>query len=253
MTLRDAQIDPRKSYYDKLTQVESGGNPNAKSKSSTAAGLYQFVERTWTGLVDKYKLGFGLEDRFDPIKSKIVLDKLTDENERYLKRRLGRTPTDDELYMAHFLGMGGAAKFYEALREDPSTPVVSVIGERSYKSNQSVFKNRQTLRDVAQWAKEKMNMPIGGIERPNQTESGIIPFHSNFEEPTTAIDNSSEGAKLLFQENEEERTASENLDREERKEKVFEQYRRVPQGQQLAQAPQYQQQDILRKFKKKAY
>ena len=52
MTLRDAQIDPRAEYYNKLATVESGGNPNAESRSSSAAGLYQFVEGTWTGLVN---------------------------------------------------------------------------------------------------------------------------------------------------------------------------------------------------------
>ncbi|MBN9571421.1 MAG: transglycosylase SLT domain-containing protein, partial [Alphaproteobacteria bacterium] len=39
---------------------ESGLEPQAKSGTSSASGLYQFVEQTWLGLVKKYGAEYGL-------------------------------------------------------------------------------------------------------------------------------------------------------------------------------------------------
>jgi len=36
--------------WDAVIACESGGNPNAQNRSSTASGLYQFLDSTWRGL-----------------------------------------------------------------------------------------------------------------------------------------------------------------------------------------------------------
>ena len=41
---------------DLQCKKESGNNPNAKAKTSSASGLFQFTEGTWKELNNKYKL-----------------------------------------------------------------------------------------------------------------------------------------------------------------------------------------------------
>src|SRR5690606_37539365 len=47
---------------------ESGFNPDAKAKTSSASGLYQFVEQTWLSVVRKHGAEYGLGDMASKIK-----------------------------------------------------------------------------------------------------------------------------------------------------------------------------------------
>lgn len=89
-------------YYDRLAQIESGNNPNAKNPNSSAAGLYQFIEST--------AKQYDLDDPYDPVKARTAVEKLTADNYRALQSKLGRAPTEGELYLAHQQGAGGALK-----------------------------------------------------------------------------------------------------------------------------------------------
>ena len=48
--------------------------------------------------------------RDDPVASSAMAGVLTQSNSFKLTGKIGRRPTDSELYMAHFMGVGGAAK-----------------------------------------------------------------------------------------------------------------------------------------------
>ena len=100
MKLRKVLNDPPKDYFTKLAHVESNNNPLAKAKTSSAAGLYQFTKGTWEGLTKQLGLNYSLEDRFDPKKSREVVEAFTSQNERYLKNKLGREPNEAELYLS---------------------------------------------------------------------------------------------------------------------------------------------------------
>ena len=50
------------AYLMAQAAKESGFNPDAKSKASSAAGLYQFVEQTWLSVVRKHGAEHGLGD-----------------------------------------------------------------------------------------------------------------------------------------------------------------------------------------------
>src|SRR5215510_11844450 len=47
---------------------ESGFNPDAKAKTSSASGLYQFVEQSWLSVVRKHGAEYGLGDMASKIK-----------------------------------------------------------------------------------------------------------------------------------------------------------------------------------------
>jgi hypothetical protein len=103
---------------------ESGLDGNAKAKTSSAAGLFQFIESTWMDMVDKYGAKYGispgadrksiLDMRYDPEIAAHMAGELTRENGAALATRLGRPAQPGELYAAHVLGPEGAVKLIEA-------------------------------------------------------------------------------------------------------------------------------------------
>ena len=78
-----------------MAKIESGGNPNAVSPKG-AKGLFQFTRDTWKG--------YGKGDPFDPSASTAAAVKLANSNYNYLNNKLGRAPTEAEVYMAHNIG-----------------------------------------------------------------------------------------------------------------------------------------------------
>lgn len=131
-------------YLYRVAVRESSLNPAAKAKTSSAAGLFQFIEQTWLASVKKYgaKHGLGAEaaeivkganGRFtvaDPARRQAILDlrldadkaaalagELAQENKTALESALGRAVEAGELYAAHFLGPNGARALLSAGRE----------------------------------------------------------------------------------------------------------------------------------------
>lgn len=98
-------------------QLESGGNPAAQNSSSSAGGLYQFIDST--------AKQYGLSNKYDPYQSSDAAARLMRDNYNGLSSALGRAPTPGELYLAHQQGLGGATK----LLTNPNAPAASVVGQ----------------------------------------------------------------------------------------------------------------------------
>ena len=127
------------SYLQKVAQVESGGNANAKAKSSTASGLFQFTEGTWQETTKAMGKNYSLEDRFDPQKSAEVAAYFTQKQKAQVEKGTGRDATDADLYMAHFLGAGGATKFLKAMDKNPNAPATEGADPKQIEANKSIF------------------------------------------------------------------------------------------------------------------
>lgn len=120
------------TYLTATAQRESDFDPDARAGTSSAAGLYQFIESTWLSTLSRHAESLGIEDaaslsrdealalRFDPALSALLAGALTADNAEALTARLGRQPNDGELYAAHVLGAGGAADLIRAARIDPA-------------------------------------------------------------------------------------------------------------------------------------
>src|SRR3546814_11486848 len=50
------------SYLMAKAAVESGYRTDVKAPTSSATGLYQFIERTWPGMVEAHGAKYGLDD-----------------------------------------------------------------------------------------------------------------------------------------------------------------------------------------------
>jgi hypothetical protein len=165
-------------YLFNQARVESSLNPDAKARTSSATGLYQFIEQCWLGVVakhgDEHGLGWaasaikrGSDGRYrvaDPAMRSAILDLRRDaqasaamaaefasDNRDHLEKRLGHRVDSVDLYLAHFLGAGSATKF---LRHHDANPEASaaMLFPAAARSNRGVFYNRdgsaRSLADV---------------------------------------------------------------------------------------------------------
>jgi hypothetical protein len=138
-------------YYQKTMSAESSGNPNARAKTSSATGLFQFVDRTWKGLMKRYpQLGLTPEGRTDPAQQKRAMEVFTQENIKSLKSA-GLPVTNGTLYLAHFAGDGGAKA---VLRADSKTPVEKILKPEAIEANE--FLRGKTAGWLIRWAERKM-------------------------------------------------------------------------------------------------
>jgi hypothetical protein len=134
-------------YLLATAKMESNFNPTAGASTSSARGLYQFIDQTWLGTVKEAgaQLGYGkyadaisksasgsysvsnpsdrtavMKLRDDPAAASSMAAVLTQSNSFKLTGKIGRRPTDGELYMAHFMGVGGAAKLISNAEDNPN-------------------------------------------------------------------------------------------------------------------------------------
>ena len=152
-------------YLMAQAQIESGMNPRAEARTSSASGLYQFIDQTWLATMDRHgeRLGYGdmaraietrggrasvtdpamrdaiMQLRFDPQASSLMAGALATDNRAALQGVLGRDPDASELYLAHFLGAGDAARFLSVLTTDPDKSAVALL-PRAAAANRAIFR-----------------------------------------------------------------------------------------------------------------
>jgi len=157
------------SYLLATAKIESDLDPSLTTRSSSAAGLFQFIDQTWLGTLKQAGPAFGygayadaitrnpstgrysvddpeirreiMKLRNDPSANAVMAGVLTQKNAAALSRRIGRAPTEGELYIAHFLGAGGAGKLVDLVASDPQTRAASVFPAAAH-ANRSIFYDR---------------------------------------------------------------------------------------------------------------
>ncbi|MGN6356599.1 MAG: lytic transglycosylase domain-containing protein [Novosphingobium sp.] len=156
-------------YLLAQAKIESSLNPNARAGTSSAAGLYQFTGGTWLQTLDRHGDRHGLDwaagaidggrvdpgmraqimaMRYDPNASALMAAELANDNKAALTGVLGREPDAAELYMAHFLGADGAAKFLSALQADPAQSAAAIL-PKAAAANRGIFYDASGPRSVA--------------------------------------------------------------------------------------------------------
>lgn len=153
------------TFLMKTANRESGYNPRAKASTSSAAGLFQFVEQTWLSTLKQHGSKYGyaryadlitkgangrysvngaearkavMDLRLDAHAASLMAGELASDHASYLKGRTGRTPTAGELYAAHFLGPQGSARLIEAANTRPGASAASLFPEAA-QANRSIF------------------------------------------------------------------------------------------------------------------
>lgn len=144
---------------------ESGYNPAARAPTSSAAGLFQFVDQSWLAAVKKHGARYGyaryaalidqgpdgrwrpagakarqvlMSLRLDPHASALMAGEMAAEHATWLRGRMGRYPTAGELYVAHFLGVAGSARLIEAVSVTPSASAPAMFPQAA-RANPTIF------------------------------------------------------------------------------------------------------------------
>ncbi|MDF3416139.1 M23 family metallopeptidase [Sulfitobacter sp. M57] len=146
------------ALVNQIIRVESAGVATAKNPLSTATGLGQFIQSTWLRMMRDYRPDLVrkmsraqlLALRTDPALSREMVRNLARENEAFLRAR-GHKITAGRLYLAHFLGPGGA---HTALRANPEASVLSVMGAQVVNANP--FLRGKSIADLRAWSDRKM-------------------------------------------------------------------------------------------------
>jgi hypothetical protein len=152
-------------YLLAQAEVESSMNPEARAGTSSATGLYQFIDSTWLDTVKKHGDRFGLGAlaaqidvsasgtafvadpvqrqailalRSDPQVASLMAAGLAEDNRAHLAPILGREPDHAELYLAHFLGAGGAGRFLSEMQADPTQSAAALFA-RPAAANRAIF------------------------------------------------------------------------------------------------------------------
>ena len=152
-------------YLLATARVESGFNPNASAKTSSAQGLFQFIDRTWLSTLKQAgpSLGYGkyaaaisqdrngqlsvpdpqmrqkiMALRQDPGANAAMAGAFTRSNATQLAGALGRKATEGELYMAHFLGANGASRLISLAAENPKASAAAAF-PKAAQANRSIF------------------------------------------------------------------------------------------------------------------
>lgn len=138
-----AGIDP--GIVAKITGFESGFNSEARptrkdgSRISSAHGYGQFLDATWTDMLNKHGAKYGVQNAGNLTKEEAnklrsnkdlqaaMLAEFTRENIEK-GRALGGTNDDANVYALHNLGEGTGPNFLKALRSNPNAKVNSVKG-----------------------------------------------------------------------------------------------------------------------------
>jgi transglycosylase-like protein with SLT domain len=164
-------------YLLTTAKMESNFNPKASATTSSARGLFQFIDQTWLGTVKEAgsQLGYGkyadaitknpsggysvsdpsdraavLKLRDDPDAASSMAGVLTQSNSFKLTGKIGRRPTDAELYMAHFMGVGGAGKLISSAEDSPNANAAQMFPNAAA-ANRSIFYDRSgSARSVSQ-------------------------------------------------------------------------------------------------------
>ena len=153
-----AGVDP--SIMTSMAAVESGFNPNARAGSSSAKGLFQFLNATWNTQIHRDGSKYGLTSEtspFDPMANSLMGSEFVKDNLQAIKD-VKPNPNLTDAYMAHFLGAGGARKFLRAMQTNPNA-IGSVLFPNEANANPGVFKpggRALTLQQIYQTFSQKL-------------------------------------------------------------------------------------------------
>jgi hypothetical protein len=163
-------------YLLRTAQRESSLQPTAQAPTSSARGLYQFIDSTWLTMMREEGRNLGLTRyaeqigrgengrptvadpaarreilalRDDPAVSALMAGAFTNRNAQELRSATGRNPTEGELYMAHFLGSGGASRLINLNESNPQATAARMFPDAAG-ANRRIFFDQGRPRTIAE-------------------------------------------------------------------------------------------------------
>ncbi|MBL6939109.1 MAG: lytic transglycosylase domain-containing protein [Alphaproteobacteria bacterium] len=170
------------NYMLDIATRESGLKPSAKAGTSSASGLFQFIDQSWLAVVKQFGAKHGLGSlanaitrssdgryhtansadrsailalRNDPTVAAMMEGEYVQYSRATLQNSLGRDVCGGELYMAHFLGENEACRMIRMAETQP-TANAAVAFPAAASANRPVFYHSdgtaKTVKEVYDWA-----------------------------------------------------------------------------------------------------
>lgn len=147
-----------------VADKESSFSTAVKAQTSSATGLYQFIEQTWLGVIYEFGAKHGLvaearligrsgrqfvigdanerqrvlDMRREPYISALLAAEMLKRDTLRLERALGRHLTGGEIYLIHFLGPDAAQNFIETMEEQPGVKAAELLPKPA-QANRPIF------------------------------------------------------------------------------------------------------------------
>lgn len=144
-----------------IADKESNFAPSVQARTSSATGLFQFIDATWLKVVRDFGARHGLaaeaaaidgdldvadakmrerilDLRRDPYLSALLAAEMLKRDRERIAQRIGRDLTEGETYLAHFLGPDGAESFIDALQQKPDQSAPKLFPKPA-RANKSIF------------------------------------------------------------------------------------------------------------------
>ncbi|WP_372424649.1 lytic transglycosylase domain-containing protein [Salinarimonas chemoclinalis] len=148
-----------------LADKESSLRPGVGASTSSAQGLFQFIEQTWLQVVHAFGAEHGLAEeaadivkrpdgryvvedadrreeilalRGDPLLSGLMAGEMLARDRARIEATLGRGLAPHEVYIAHFLGPGGAERFL-ALKDASPDGAAAEAFAAAARANRAIF------------------------------------------------------------------------------------------------------------------
>jgi hypothetical protein len=150
-----------------IADKESSFSPKAKASTSSASGLFQFIDSTWLKAVRMFGWRHGQQQaaeaiavkggdlhvapqrraailamRDDPYLSAALAAEMLKYDGDKIAERIGRPLTAGETYLIHFLGPDDAARFMQKVEEAPQTPAAALLPKPA-RANKPIFYARK--------------------------------------------------------------------------------------------------------------
>ena len=186
---------------------ESGYNPSAHAKTSSAAGLFQFVDQTWLATLKKHGAKYGyaryaelisqgsdgrysvqggearqavMDLKLDPHAAALMAGELATDHASYLRGRMGRDPTSGELYAAHVLGPQGSARLIEAVQRSPRIAANDLFPEAAAANRPIFYRDGRpaSVTEVYDTLTRGASTPVPAAIQPQAAEPNFVQYAS---------------------------------------------------------------------------
>lgn len=191
-------VDPKLAAA--ITAVESNFDANARPIDkrtgrlfSSAKGLNQFTDDTWNSMMDKYAKKYGIDPSttaMDPRANALLGAEFLKENTEGLKKYLKRDVTATDVYMAHFMGPGGAHKF---LTSDPDALGTAVFPDAAasnpwiYYKDPATMSGPKTLAEIYSDFTQKLSKKLAGSGYSDTDVAGVVADPSKTKEENARL------------------------------------------------------------------
>ena len=201
-------------YLLATAKVESDLDPNLSMRSSSATGLFQFIDQTWLETLKQAGPAFGyghyadaisrtasgryvVDDpqqraeimrlRKDPTANALMGGVFTQQNAAVMSARLGRPPSEGELYIGHFLGAYSGAKAI-ALAQGNPTVDASTLFPAAARANRPIFYDEQgRARSIAEVCAELTRRYQAARAEIDAPASGAAPIAAVAPRPAAPV------------------------------------------------------------------